>query len=164
MSIRIVSRWKSLVKYDATLASGSSSVRFQIQPLAHLLCTLLPYRDNNVARLPLSVSATPEESVNPKTPLLGQHICYNELISLRFLSLLPPTQLPNRVRTFERSSAHFRAKCTRVLDKIQVSFTLKMVLRPSLTVRKPSNSAGAHFRTKWCAFTSEVVRTFERSK
>jgi hypothetical protein len=144
-------------KDGAVFVSGYSSVHFSVPLFPHLGFVLRQYHDDDLIRSPWSLTAVPEVLVNPDNSLCKKNICRNDLKNLLFVPILPPIQVSKEVLTFGRSSAHFREKYTRVLDKIQVHFTLKTVLRPSLRLRKPSHCIGAHFR-------GDEVRAFGRSQ
>jgi hypothetical protein len=135
-------------KDGAVFVSGDSSVHFSVPLFPHLGFVLRQYHDDNLIRSPWSMTAIPEGLVNPYNSLCKKNICRNDLKSPPFVPILPLIQASKEVRTFGRSSAHFREKYTRDLDKIQVHFTLKTVLRPSLRLRKPSHCIGAHFWEK----------------
>jgi hypothetical protein len=156
MSKHSVPCWRFSDKDGAVFVSGYSSVHFSVPLFPHLVFVLRQYHDDDLIKSPSSLKAIPEVLVNPDNSLCKKYICRNDLKSLSFVPILSPIQASKEVLTFGRNSAHFREKCARALGKIQVHFTLKTVLRPSLMVRKPSHGIGAHVRGTRCALAGEV--------
>ena len=161
MSRHSVPCWCFLDKDGAVFASGYSSVHFSAPLFPHLGFVLRQYPDNDLTRSPWSSAATREVSAKPDHLLFGKTICRNNLKSPRFLPLVSPMQSSIGVLTFEVQGAHFRGTDTYLLGQISLSFILKRLLSSSLTMRKPSNGVGAHFRSAGCSLSRYRVLTFE---
>jgi hypothetical protein len=147
--------WCCSVKNVPVFASGSTPVRFPVLvPGSDSTLPVHPHHD--LTRSPRSLTTTPVVSVHIDHPLLGQNVCRNGLTSLKLLTLRPFIHALKGMHTFGGRCARFRGADTRFLGQIQVHSTLKTVLRPSLTVRKPSHGISAHFRGTGCELSGKV--------